>query len=256
MEPLKHLLLNNKGSGSFMSSAVVSDSEATIYLYDAIVGSNLEADFYGGISPEDFSQLLDSIQAPVINLRVNSPGGNVFGARAMQNAIRRSQAKVIAHVDGLAASAASVLILAADEIVMGEGSFLMIHNAWTIAAGNSRDMRKQADDLEEIDASIIQSYADRTGMPAGQIKDMMEAETWIGADKAVDLGFANQKSSAISNASQTKWDLSAYANAPAKNEIKEPSQSDMTEETKPFQKEPRFDLAKAEAFQKEFLPTD
>ena len=255
MERLKSLLLSNKGSGSFMSSAVVSDSEATIYLYDAIVGSDFEADFYGGISPKEFSQLMDSINAPVINLRVNSPGGNVFGARAMQNAINRSQSKVVAHVDGLAASAASVLILAADEIVMGEGSFLMIHNAWTIAAGNAADMRQQADDLEEIDESLVQSYASRTNMPNEQIKDMMNAETWIGADKAVALGFADRKSNAMASADQNKWDLSAYANPPAKNET-EQSVDETSDETKPFRSRERIDLAKAESFNKETLSTD
>ena len=92
-------------------------------------------------------------------------------------------------------------------------------------------------------------------MPNEQIKDMMNAETWIGADKAVALGFADRKSNAMASADQNKWDLSAYANAPAKNET-EQSVDETSDETKPFRSRERIDLAKAESFNKETLSTD
>src|SRR5690606_23555112 len=104
---------------------------ATVWLYDVI-----GADAWGGISASQFVQDVARIQAPVIHLRINSPGGDVFDARAMVTALREHPARIVAHIDGLAASAASYIALAADDVQMSDGAFLMIHNAWGIVLGN------------------------------------------------------------------------------------------------------------------------
>jgi ATP-dependent Clp protease protease subunit len=117
-------------------------------------------------------------QAKTIHLRINSPGGDVFAARSMVTAIRGHQArKVIAHIDGLAASAASFVAIAAAEVVMTQGAMLMIHNAWSIAYGNKDDFLAMADLLEKIDESIVTDYerktkksrADLEAMDAGRV---------------------------------------------------------------------------------------
>ena len=212
MNSYHRLLISNKGLGKFKARPM-SDDSATVYLYDAIVGSDIEADIFGGVAPEQFAKTLAGIKAGTLNLRVNSPGGSVFAARSMAQAIKDYPGKVIAHVDGLAASAASFLIMAADEVVMSEGSFLMIHNAWSIAMGNAEGLRQEADLLDTIDASLVKTYAKRTGLGKDAIRDMMSAETWIEADEAVTMGFANRTSDQGVQAMQN-WDLSAYKNAP------------------------------------------
>jgi len=222
MNKYLQLLLSNKGLGEFKAQPVTHDNTATVYLYDTIVNNELEADYFGGVEPKFFAQTLAGIKADTINLRVNSPGGSVFAARAMAQAIKEHPARVIAHVDGLAASAASFLVMAADEIVMGEGSFLMIHNAWTVSIGNAADMRREADLLDTIDESLVKTYAKRTTMPKSQIREMMAAETWINAEEAVQTGFANR---AVENTLQggqpqaeaapaASFDLSTYDNPP------------------------------------------
>jgi ATP-dependent Clp protease protease subunit len=216
------LLASNKAKGSFKIEAKTDANEATIYLYDMIVSTDDEAEWWGGVSPQAFVKALNEITAPTIHLRVNSPGGSVFAARAMEQAIRQHTSKVIAHVDGLAASAASFLIMAADEIRMAPGSFLMIHKAWTGMWGNADDLRKEADLLDQIDGSFVKTYATRSGQTPEDITAWMAAETWIEADRAVELGFATAVDSekAASNSAPTpgNWDTSVFKNAPKVDE--------------------------------------
>ena len=218
MNPMFKLLASNKAKGSFKIEAKQDDAEATIYLYDMIVGTDDEAEWWGGVSPQAFVKALNDITAPTIHLRVNSPGGSVFAARAIEQAIRMHKSKVVAHVDGLAASAASFLIMAADEIRMAPGSFLMIHKAWTWTAGNANDLRKEAELLEQIDASLVKTYATRSGQDPEAIAQWLADETWIEADRAVELGLANSVAGESDKQSfvdlSVKWDTSAFKNAP------------------------------------------
>lgn len=195
-----------------------TDGQAEVYLYDSIVDSELEAEFWGGVSPKSFIQALNDIDAEVIHLRVNSPGGSVFAARAMEQALREHKAKVIAHVDGVAASAASFLVMAADEIVMAPGAMMMIHKAWTIAMGNANDLMDTADLLDKIDGTLAATYAARTGQDESKIADMMEAETWFTAQEAVEAGFADVVAENVK--AKNQWNLSAYEKAPAQPEPK------------------------------------
>lgn len=195
-----------------------TDGQAEIYLYDSIVDSELEAEFWGGVSPKGFIQAVKDIDAEVIHLRVNSPGGSVFAARAMEQALREHKAKIVAHVDGVAASAASFLVMAADEIVMAPGAMMMIHKAWTIAMGNADDLLNTADLLEKIDGTLAQTYAARSGQDVEKISEMMAAETWFTAQEAVDAGFADTVAEDMK--ARNQWNLSAYEKAPAQPETK------------------------------------
>jgi len=232
------ILASNKGKGEF--KAVKSDGEATIYLYDAIVNSDEEAEWFGGVAPKAFIKELKSINEPVINIRINSPGGSVFAARAMEQALRDHPAKVVAHIDGYSASAASFLMMAADEIVISQGALVMIHKAWTMAYGNANDLIQTADLLDKIDSTLIETYSSRTKQEASKISEWMAAETWFTAQEAVDAGFADRV--ADTKAKAQAWDLSAYANAPkAEKEQSAPIEP----QPEPVQAKPEFDKAAA-----------
>lgn len=184
-----------------------SDDQATIYLYDAI-------DPWWGISAETFAEQLAGVTAPTINLRINSPGGDVFEARAIVTAIRQHPANVIAHVDGVAASAASYIALAANEVEISDGAFFMIHKAWTLEMGNADDLRSTASLLDKIDDSIASDYAARTGKSKDAMLALMTAETWLTASEAKDMGFADRIAATASTDNAARWNLSAYANVP------------------------------------------
>lgn len=215
MNPLLKLLVGNRQKGTFKGEASQNGKEDTIYLYDLLVDSEEEAQYWGGVSPMAFIRLLNSLTAATIHLRVNSPGGSVFAARAIEQALREHPSNIIAHVDGVAASAASFLICGADEIEMSPGSFLMIHKASTIVWGNCDEMMRVAGVLEQIDGSLVKTYATRTGQAPEDISTWLAEETWIDADRAVELGFADRVAETEKvKATAQAWDLSAYKNAP------------------------------------------
>lgn len=162
-----------------------SKDEATIYLYDAIGA-------WFGISASEFVRELNGLKAKTIHLRINSPGGSVFEAEAIQTAIQQHAAKVIAHIDGLAASAATYIATAADEIEASDGAFWMVHNAWGVAIGDSAEMRSYADMMDKLNANIAQDYQRKTGKSAEQVKEWMDNETWFSAAEALDAGFVDR----------------------------------------------------------------
>lgn len=185
--------------------------EATVYLYD-IIG----ADYYGGVSANAFVPALHALDADLIHLRINSPGGDVFDARAMAAAIKGHPAKVIAHIDGLAASAATYVALAADEVEITDGGFFMIHQAWSLAMGNADDMEESARVLRKVDASIVADYARKTGQAEEQLAEWMAATTWFNADEALAAKFVDRIASGQSApAAQARWNLAAYGSLPA-----------------------------------------
>lgn len=206
-QQLLKLLADNRGKGMF--KAEQNGDEATIYLYDVIVSD----DFFGGVSALTFAKELSATKAPVINLRINSPGGDVFAARAMESAIREHSSTIVAHIDGEAASAATYVAIAADKVKISEGGFFMVHKAWSIALGNADDMLQMAALLEKVDETLVTTYANHTGKSADEIRQWMAAETWFTAQEALDAGFVDEITSApVRN--QHRWDLSAYARAP------------------------------------------
>ena len=211
MTPLLKLLALNKGRGFFRAEATAE--EATIYVYDVIVSDA----FWGGITALDFIKELAKITAPVIHLRINSPGGDVFAARAMVQVMKEHPSQIIAHVDGYAASAATFLVVAADKSQISDGAMFMIHNAWTIAMGSAKDFADMANLLERTDQTIANDYMAKTGQTEQQIKDWMAAETYFFGQEAIDAGFIDGMNEALPK-NKIQWDLSAYAKAPPPKE--------------------------------------
>lgn len=212
---LNKLYADNRKAAArkFEVVAKADSSEVDIFLYDHIVSSEEEAEWWGGVAPESFVKAVYAVDpSHTINLRVNSPGGSVFAARAMEQALRAHKGKVVVHIDGLAASAATFVSMAGDEIVMSKGAMFMIHKAWTGMWGNAEDLRKEADLLDKIDGTLAETYADKTGKDIAAITEWMAAETWFTAQEALEAGFAT--SIAEAEAKALAWDLSAYENAP------------------------------------------
>lgn len=171
--------------------AVTSDgSTATMYLYDVIDSWG----GYWGVSASEFAEALSDLDSTVetIQLRINSPGGDVFEAIAIKNLLASHPAKVVAIVDGLAASAASFIAVAADEVVMGENTELMIHDAHALARGNAEAFRLWADDLDRVSDNIASIYAKRTGGTTADWRAVMIAEKWYPAEEAVSVGLADR----------------------------------------------------------------
>lgn len=222
---LKLLADNRQAPLRQFAVRALADDEAEILLYDAIVDEQLEAEYWGGVAPLGFIQELRGITASTIHLRINSPGGSVFAARAIEQALREHSARVVVHIDGLAASAATFIAMAGDEIVMAKGALFMIHNAWTFAYGNAADLKATADLLDKIDGTLVQTYADRTKQKPEQVADWMAAETWFTADEAVAAGFADRLAEAekAGQSAKASWNLSAYAHAPGKGAAPAPA---------------------------------
>jgi ATP-dependent Clp protease protease subunit len=197
--PTRSLQLFNASLLARQYRHISNAAEATIWLYD-IVGEDL----WGGVSAKTFANDLAQITAPVIHLRINSPGGDVFDARAMVTALRQHPSRIIAHVDGLAASAASYIAMACDEIEMAQGAFLMIHNAWGVVVGNRHNLLEMAVTLEKVDASILADYQSRSQQSAEVIQDWMDAETWFTAAEALEAGFVDRVFSSPGGDEQSK----------------------------------------------------
>lgn len=207
MRNLLAMLDANRGKGAGFR-AETKDDAAVLYVYDAIGP--------WGVQAAPFVQAVRGLEAKRIELRVNSPGGDVFDARAMKNALEDFDGEIVAHVDGLAASAASYLMLAADEIVMGEGAFAMIHKAWGLTIGNADEHRAQAALLDKVDDTLVADYVARTGKGADDIREKMAAETWFTAEEAVAFGLADRVATPPKRKeAAARWDLSAYAQPPA-----------------------------------------
>ncbi|HWV04964.1 head maturation protease, ClpP-related [Ralstonia sp.] len=149
---------------------------------------------FWGTTAKAFVNELDAVakDADEVLVAVNSGGGDVFDGFAIYNALRRYSGKVTARVDGIAASAASLVAMAGDTIVMPENAMMMIHNAWTIAAGDAAALRKTAELLDKTRDGIVAAYRNKCGLADDEIVAMMDAETWMTASEAKERGFADQ----------------------------------------------------------------
>lgn len=154
-------------------------------------------ELFDDVFPWEAKRLMGEVRASKsksLELRINSGGGDVFGGIAIYNALARFPGKVRIEVEGIAASIASVIAMAGDEIRMGKGSYLMIHDPHAVAAGGAADMRATADLLDKVRDSLADIYAARTGKKKDRVLEMMAAETWMTADEAVREGFADKLS--------------------------------------------------------------
>jgi ATP-dependent Clp protease protease subunit len=182
-------------------------AKAEIYIHDVIGG------LYGGVDGEELAKQIRSLDAnQEITVYINSPGGDVFQARSISSALMQHTGKVTGIIDGIAASAATDIACACDEVQIAAGGFYMIHNAWTLAIGNSDTMLATAELLEKIDASIANIYSEKTKKDKDEIRSMMNAETWMTSEEAEEYGFVD--SVITKKAKASNWNLSAYENAP------------------------------------------
>lgn len=154
---------------------------------------------FWGTDAQTFVTQLDAAaaNASAIVVAINSMGGDVFDAFAIYNALRRHAGKVKVRVDGVAASAASLIAMAGDEIVMPENAMLMIHNAHTVTAGEAKDLRRIADLLDNAGDGILAAYAAKSGMSVDDIRALMDAETWLTAAQAKEKGFCDTIEAAV-----------------------------------------------------------
>lgn len=168
--------------------AAEADEPNTISIYD-VIGE----DFWsgGGFTARRMASALRTIGKNDITVNINSPGGDMFEGIAIYNLLREHPAKVSVNVMGLAASAASIIAMAGDDIGMGLGSFMMIHNAWGVVVGNRHDFTAAAGAFESFDGALLDIYEARTGAKRADIEKMMDAETFMGPSDAVANGFAD-----------------------------------------------------------------
>nr|WP_315021829.1 head maturation protease, ClpP-related [uncultured Aminipila sp.] len=170
-------------------SLVQEDRKAELMIYGDITSWEwLESD----VSSYTLSKQLENLDVDEVHVYINSYGGEVAEGLAIYNALRRHQAKVTTYCDGFACSAASVVFMAGVERVMGGSSLLLIHNAWTYTSGDSNNLRKEAEDLEQITKASILAYMKYVNIEETQLKQMMDEESWILPQEAVDMGFATR----------------------------------------------------------------
>ncbi len=178
---------------------------------EILIYGEIGLDWFGdGISAEALVKDLAELDVATLDVRINSVGGQVFEGLAIYNALDRHPAKVTTHIDGMAASIASIVALAGDTVRIAENAFMMIHNAHGFQVGNAADMRKMADILEKLDGSLVETYVAKTGKSSKVIGGMMDAETWFNAAEALEEGFVDEVVEAMDVAAS--GDLSRFTN--------------------------------------------
>lgn len=168
-----------------------TQNKGEIYIYGEIVSNKWDET---DVTAVDFKNELDQLRdVSEIDVHINSAGGNVFEGHAIYNMLKMHKAKVNIYVDALAASIASVIAMSGDTIFMHKNSLMMIHNSWVMTIGNSKDLRETADLLDKTDQSSNNAYLDKaTNLSEGELKQLLEAETWLTADEALDKGLADE----------------------------------------------------------------
>ena len=168
------------------------DGDNSISIFDVI-----GADYWGdGVTASRIAGALRSLNGADVTVNINSPGGDMFEGLAIYNLLREYEGKVTVKVLGLAASAASIIAMAGDEVQIGRGAFLMIHNCWVYAMGNRHDLAQIAADMAPFDKAMSDIYQARSGLDADTVDKMMDGETYIGGSEAVEKGFADSLLSA------------------------------------------------------------
>ncbi|MFX3673294.1 MAG: head maturation protease, ClpP-related [Paenisporosarcina sp.] len=215
--------MKNKPFWKFKSQVTNSTTnKAELLLYGPISETSWWDD---EVTPRQFADDLANLgDIDELDIRINSGGGDVFAAHAIHNLIRSHKAKVNVIIDGLAASAATIIAMAGDVIKMPKNSVMMIHNPWTMTWGESKDLIKTAELLETVKDSIIAAYQIKTSLNVDEISALMDEESWMSAEKAFELGFADEvlenfQANASLNGStlilnSIEHDLSRFKNSP------------------------------------------
>ena len=208
----------------------IKDSDETRTL--RLEGPIDEESFWGDeITPQMFRDELNAGEGEV-TVWINSPGGNVFAAAEIYTMLKDYKGSITVKIDAIAASAASVVAMAGDTVQMSPVAMLMIHDPSTVAMGNTKDMEKAIEVLNEVKESIINAYASKSGLSHARIANLMSNETWMNAKKAVELGFADE---ILFSKKEDEPDSDpANPDKPEKTPDEEPGEG---EEKKPFQQD-------------------
>ena len=171
----------SQGNARWYAVSKATDGVATIAIYDEIGGF--------GVSSKEFAKSIKGLGD--INLTINSPGGDVLEGLAIYNALKQHQGNVKVEVNTLAASMASVIALAGDDVVIADNGFFMIHNPWTVAGGDADYLEKTASDMRKFQSILEDIYVENTNLTIEQVREMMTDETWLSAEEAMEYGFAD-----------------------------------------------------------------
>lgn len=187
--------------------AIETNGDTTeIRIYDVIGWPFVDAD--------TFARDLSQVKSSNITVGINSPGGDVFDGTAIYNLLKDHPARITTRIDGIAASMASIIALAGDEIQIADNAYYMMHNPWALAVGDYREFKKESELLAKIGDTLALTYSNRTGLSMDDVKAMMDDETWIIGSELVEQGFADKTIEGKTAAAS--FDLGMYANAPTK----------------------------------------
>lgn len=200
------------------NSTTEDDTPAELLIY-GYIGE------WDDVSSSDVVKQLKNITASNISVKINSYGGSVFTAQAILSSLKRHPANITVYIDGIAASAATIIAMAGDKIIIPSNAMMMIHNPWTFAAGDAGELRDIAEMMDKVRDSILAAYRDKTGLADEKIIELMDDETWLSADEAVELGFADEVEKPMRLAASLKngvfslngmsFETSRFANLPA-----------------------------------------
>lgn len=207
MQQHKSLLTAQASSGKVLSATNRINAAGELLLYGAI------GDWWEGLDAATVvRELEDRNESGPLKVRIHSEGGYITEGLAIYNALKNSAREVHVQIDGIAASMASVIAMAGDQIVIPENAYLMIHKPWNVAMGDAEELRRTADVLDQLENTLVNIYSERTGLSPEALRPMLAAETWIDGTAAVEQGFADELQAPLKAAAQI--DLSKFANAP------------------------------------------
>ena len=185
---------------------------------EVLIYEDIGDGWMGGLSAKRFADDLNALgKLTEINVRINSPGGSVFDGIAIYNTLIKNGAKIIVDIDGLAASISSVIAMAGNEIRMASNALFMIHDPWGVFAGNADELRTQAELLDKVQGTLVDTYLNKATASKADIEQMMASETWMTADEALDHGFIDSISDEMQMAAH--FDLKRFKH-PTKVEAK------------------------------------
>lgn len=213
----RHVADNRRGPGTIKLESAADGKSAELMIYDYI---GFDPWSRTGVTAKGIAEQLKAIgTVDQITVKINSGGGDVFDGLAIYNLLKQNGSPINVEIDGMAASIASVIAMAGDSINIAEGGMMMIHDAWGGVMGNSEDMLAMANLLDKIDGQIAGIYSSRTGRKADTFRSLMDAETWLTGQEAVDAKLATAVMPNKKRAAAMAFDLSIYAKAP---EIEQP----------------------------------
>lgn len=188
----------------------LKNKSAKILIYDRI-GTN----FWGeGVSAKQLVKDIQALDVNTIKVHINSPGGNVFDGNAIYNALVAHKATIEVKIDGIAASIASVVAMSGESVEMPENAMMMVHNPQGGVVGSAIDMRKIADALDKVKLGLVAAYRDKSGLKDDEVSGLMDDETWITAQEAIDYGFADKMTARVAIQANIE-DFSQFKNVPA-----------------------------------------